>query len=106
MPKKLELNDLSEWLNHHKFLLTVTAAMLGWSFSYFAPADELNILKKEFVQYRFEDITHRELESTRRQLDNLKKIPENDRPQWVIDSIERLKRQEQRLEDKISSINS
>lgn len=81
------------------------AALAGWSFSYFAPASELQILRNEFVQYKLEDVTKYELDSTRRQLDNLKNIPEDSRPVWVVDQIERLKRQEKRLEEKLSDVN-
>ena len=69
-------------------------------------SDSFIMLNKEFNEYRAEDVAKFELEIVRRKLDDFKKIPESDRPQWVADSIERLKRQEQRLEDKLDKLSS
>ena len=97
---------VSGFVKGHTTIISYVCLASIAAFSYFAPAEELYQLKKEFNEYRAEDVAKFELEIVRRKLDDFKKIPEADRPQWVIDSIERLKRQEQRLEDKLDKISS
>lgn len=101
---------LERWGTSHKFVITLIAAMFGSSFTYISTqlvhADDFNSLKGDFYQYRAVDIAKEELYSTRRQIDQIKSVPESQRPQWMQDQLDRLQRQEKRQEEKISRLNS
>lgn len=95
---------ISKFADGHKLILTWIAIAGCMAFSYFAPAEQLHQLDKDFRQYKAEDFTRYQLDNVRRQIDIGKLKPAAERTEYEVDTIDRLKREEERLENYLNQL--
>ena len=75
----LNLNAVSAWLNHHKFLLTLSASLVCFGGAYFASAEELKLVEAKADN----NAKVNRIQELRYHIDTLSAIKPEDRPPQI-----------------------
>lgn len=96
-------DNASAWFKAHTLWVTVFAAGFTYITTEFAKASEFEAFQKDTLDRFILQDNRYYLEQTRKKLEILEEIPVDQQPDAIKRSIERLKREEMLLEQKISS---